>query len=187
MNDNTARRGTLFVFSGPSGSGKDTILESFFKEPQEDIFLSISVTTRTPRPDETNGKDYYFLSTDEMKQLIDNRGNYYGTPKQIVEEQLSKGYDVILEIETKGAMGVREIMPHAVLIFLEPPSLEVLRQRLSKRSTETSAQVESRIEAAKRELALKDRYDYIIMNDTIEHAVKQLGVIIEDVRKKNNL
>lgn len=184
---NEKKNGILFVLSGPSGCGKDTVLHKYL-EQYDEAFLSVSVTTRKPREGEKNGKDYYFISTDEMEKLIQTGGvleyaeycgNYYGTPRDKVEEMLKSGRHVILEIETVGALKVKKSMEHAVLIFVAPPSLEELRHRLIGRKTDSMDVIEKRLKKAEEEMKLISEYQYCIVNDEIKKAVGRLHCIIE--------
>ncbi len=177
----------LIVFSGPSGVGKGTVLKSFM-EGRNDIALSISATTRDPRVGEEHGVHYYFLSKEEFEERIENdlmleyakyNGNYYGTPKDKVDEALAQGKDMILEIEVQGALKVKEKCPNALMIFVMPPSWEVLRDRLTGRGTEDAETIEKRLKIAKQEIAQAVHYDYILVNDTVEAAAARLETIIE--------
>lgn len=187
-------KGSLIVVSGPSGSGKGTILNEFNQKYKDEYMTySISATTRSPREGEMNGINYYFITTDEFENKISNDGfleyakyceNYYGTPKKAVMEALDNGVDVILEIETVGAMKVKKNYPEAILIFILPPSVEELRARLTGRGTETADVIETRLAAAKIELALASEYDYVIVNDSFETAASKLNTIILSQRLK---
>lgn len=190
------RKGTLFVISGASGTGKGTIIQSYFDNCKDDnIFLSISATTRQPREGETDGINYYFKTRDEFEKLIETGGvlewasfcgNYYGTPKDKVVEMLNAGKDVILEIEVQGAMQVRREHPEGVFIFVLPPSFAELRSRILNRQSETPEAIEDRMKTAKIEFSHINRYDYILLNDTIEAATNRLRHIIEAERCKVN-
>lgn len=178
-------RGLLIVFSGPSGSGKDTVLGEYLKS--NNAFLSVSLTTRKPRESEVDSVDYFFVTEEEMKNLIagggvleytEYCGNYYGTPKYEVERHLNAGQDVILEIETEGAFHVQELMPEAVLVFIAPPSMQELRRRLIDRGTDDPEIIEKRLETALEEMALATRYDYVIVNERIDQAATDLRHII---------
>ncbi len=187
-------KGSLIVVSGPSGSGKGTILNEFNQKYKDEYMTySISATTRSPREGEMDGINYYFITTDEFENKISNDGfleyakyceNYYGTPKKAVMEALDNGVDVILEIETVGAMKVKKNYPEAILIFILPPSVEELRARLTGRGTETADVIETRLAAAKIELALASEYDYVIVNDSFETAASKLNTIILSQRLK---
>lgn len=186
------RRGTLFVISGPSGVGKGTILSEILRLEQKIIF-SVSATTRSPRPGEIDGKDYFFITFDEFKKLIEEEkfleyafvhGNYYGTLESFVDENLKKGYDVILDIDVQGAMQVMKKRKDGVFIFIAPPNMdiEILKMRLLKRSTEPLDVIEKRIQRAKDEIKAVYQYEYLIFNDVLEEAVKDLLSIIRACR-----
>lgn len=179
-------RGLLIVVSGPSGVGKDTILKAFMPQ-RNDTVLSISAATRAPRRDEMDGVHYHFMSRsafeemiarDEMLEYAEFAGNYYGTPKTWVESQLAAGKHVILEIELKGARKIREKCPDAVFIFLMPPSMQVLRERLTARGTETPECIEARLEVAKTEIRQVHMYQYVIVNNTVAESCDKLDAVI---------
>ena len=181
------KRGNLFVLSGPSGCGKDTVLNAYLNR-YHNAFLSVSVTTRAPRTGEVDGKDYYFITKKEMDRLIaedgvleyaEYCGNYYGTPKKKVETRLNNGENVILEIETVGAMNIKKIMPEAILLFIAPPSIEELRRRLSGRGTDAPDVIEKRLARAQEEMKLVPNYNYCIINDAVEDAAEKMHHIIE--------
>ena len=181
------RRGLLIVLSGPSGVGKGTVRKELFKMPGHNLTYSISMTTRKPRAGEVDGQDYYFVSKKEFEEQIKRGnlleyatfvGNFYGTPKDKVEEQLEAGKEVFLEIDVEGAMQVREKCPDAVFIFLVPPSKEKLYQRLRDRGTETEYDIKNRIEKANREFMLAHQYDYIVVNDDVKNAADKILAII---------
>ncbi|MBQ7288247.1 MAG: guanylate kinase [Clostridia bacterium] len=193
------RRGQLYIFSGPSGSGKDTILKIVL-EQTEDLKLSISSITRAMREGEVDGEKYHFVSRAEFEQMMKDDAlleynlyldQYYGTPKQPVEEYLNQGIDVILEIDVNGAEKVKRKCPEAISIFVLPPSLEVLRARLAGRGTETEEVISRRMQIALNEIGLADQYDYIVINDQLENACKELTSIILSKRckteKRNHL
>ena len=187
-------KGTLFIVSGPSGCGKGTVLAEILK--QDNAYYSVSATTRAPRPGEINGVNYHFLSKDEFERLIENGGmleyanycgNYYGTPKKPVEDMLTEGKNVILEIEVQGALKVMEKCPEAVSVFILPPSLKELRRRLHKRGTETEEVIEKRIGEAAGEIRKAVNYDYVMINGELEIAVSDLLSIINSQKlKKEN-
>lgn len=189
-------KGKLFVVSAPSGCGKGTILLEVLNK-NKNLFYSVSATTRTPREGEIDGVNYYFLSKDEFKREIDNGGmleyaqycdNFYGTPKKKVVEKLEQGIDVILEIETKGAMQVKGVMPEAVLIFILPPSVLELRRRLNTRGTEEENVIEKRVKEAEDEIRRAFNYDYIIMNDELDKAIEDFKAVLKasKLTKENN-
>lgn len=180
------RKGTLYVFTGPSGAGKGTLL-SRLQEQDDRLFYSISATTRAPRPGETDGVQYYFLSKAEFEEKIAQHAfleyacyveNYYGTLEAPVNEKLEQGFDVVLEIEVQGAMQVHEKRPDAVMVFIAPPSFEELAARLHGRGTEDEEKVLKRLETAKEELKQQDRFDYVIVNDELDRAVEELRDIL---------
>ncbi len=179
------RPGRLYVYSGPSGVGKGTLLAPLLCEGL--VRLSVSATTRAPRPGETDGVEYYFVTREEFEQMIQNgemleyacyNGNYYGTPRRFVEEELKKGTNVILEIEVQGAAKVHRLCPDAVMIFVTPPSLSELRRRLEGRATETPEVIEGRLAAAAGEIAAGEEYDFIIVNDDVSRAEGELSAAI---------
>lgn len=183
-------RGKLFIVSGPSGSGKDTVLSEVFKVCPE-IQFSISSVTRKMRQGEVEGQKYNFISREQFEamiaadQLLEHNvfvGNYYGTPKAPVEKCLNEGKDMIVEIDVNGAAQIREKMPDAISIFIMPPSLEVLKQRLSGRGTEAPEVVEERIQVALDEIEKAALYDYIVVNDKLEFAVSDFITIIKSER-----
>ncbi len=184
--------GVLIVLSGPAGVGKGTICNNL-AETYENIFLSVSATTRAPRGAEQDGVQYFFKSKDEFEKMIANDElleyasfceNYYGTPKQAVMDRINSGNDVILEIEVQGAFQVKEKFPEAVLVFILPPSFEELKNRLVGRGTETLDVVEKRLTRAHDELMLAADYDYIIVNNTIDDSTAQLAGIINAEKNK---
>lgn len=187
-------KGSLIVISAPSGTGKGAILNEFNNKYFDDkIIYSISATTRSPRPGEADGVNYYFISKDEFKRKISEGGfleyaeycdNFYGTPKDAVMNALSNGIDVILEIETVGARKVKTNYPEAVMVFVLPPSIDELKNRLTGRGTETEDTISKRLEAAKEELKLAEEYDYVLVNDIIEDAAYKLNTIIKSQRLK---
>lgn len=179
-------KGKLFVISGPSGAGKSTVV---FKamEGRNDVCFSTSVTTRKPRPGEVDGKEYFFVELNRFKEMVENDellehaeyvANSYGTPRAYVEEKLSEGMNVILDIEVQGARQVNQKKPEAVKIFIIPPSLEELERRLIGRGTDTPRAIEARLIRARQEYKEADFYDYIIINDDAERAAKELAAIM---------
>ena len=181
-----AKRGKLYVISGPSGVGKGTLVSKLL-ELRDDVALSVSATTRSPRPGEVDGKNYFFLTKEKFKDLIDANGfiewaeyasNFYGTPLDFVEEQLAAGKNVILEIEVQGAFQVKEKLPDATLIFIEPPSMDELERRIIGRGTESEDVIESRMRTARVEMERKMEYDITVMNDDVDSAVARLSECI---------
>ncbi len=180
-------KGILVVLSGPSGVGKGTVRKALFEMDNHDLTYSVSMTTREPREGEVDGEDYYFVSREEFERRIENDmfleyaefvGNYYGTPLDKVEEKLNEGNEVVLEIETAGALQVRKKMRDAILVFLVPPTKQALYDRLISRGTETSYQVENRIAKANSEFKLAHKYDYIVVNDEVHNAADRIFAII---------
>ena len=185
------RKGVLLIISGPSGSGKGTIVERLVSDLGYSV--SVSATTRSPRPNEEEGIHYFFKSADSFKAMIDHEellehaqfcGNYYGTPIKYVESQLEEGKNIILEIEVQGAFQVKRKYEDAVLIFTMPPTLKELRRRLEFRGTEDKETIDRRIKRAEEELELLDKYDYIVINDTVDEAVKDIDCIVKAERMK---
>ena len=181
------RKGLLLVVSGPSGAGKGTICKGLL-EKNKDIVMSVSATTREPRPGEVEGVNYYFISKEEFIKMIDNDefleyaevyGNYYGTPKAKVMEKLDQGKDVVLEIDIQGALKVKDIYKDGVFIFIIPPSMEELKNRLESRGTETKESMIRRFESAYGEIGFAFRYDYAVMNDEVNSAVESMEAIIK--------
>ena len=179
-------RGVLVVFSGPSGSGKGTVLKEALKK-SDDLKVSVSVTTRAPRDGEVDGVDYIFYSQEQFRDLVSKNGflewacfceNYYGTPRAQIEAQLSEGKNVILEIEVQGAMKIREKCPEAVLIFNLPPSMEELKRRLEGRKTDADDVIKKRLDTAVWEITQAEKYDYVLVNDEVEKAADTLLSII---------
>lgn len=181
-------QGRLFVVAGPSGAGKGTLIAELLRR-YPTAWLSVSATTRKPRQGETDGVQYYFLSTDEFKEMLASgdflewaevHGNLYGTPRTEVADKLSSGYDVILEIDVQGARQVREKEPDAVSIFVVPPSPEVLEARLRDRGTEDEAELQRRLRNAQEENREKDDYRHVVVNDQLYRAVEEFCAIYEE-------
>lgn len=176
----------LFVLSGSSGVGKGTVLKGFL-DKNPNFMLSISCTTRSPRQGEVDGVNYFFLSKEDFKNCIENNkflewaefaGNFYGTKKKYINQCLQEGKDIILEIDTQGALQVKKQMPEAVLIFICPPSYETLESRLRGRHTEDEATIQKRLEQVKVELERAEKFDYKIVNDNLEDAINELSRVI---------
>lgn len=189
----SASRGLLIVLSGPSGVGKGTVRAAVFANNQFQYVYSVSATTRAQRPGEVDGKDYYFVSREEFETMIQNEdlleyseyvGNYYGTPIQKIEENLAAGHDVFLEIEVQGAMKVKERMPEGIFIFLAPPNLEELESRITGRGTDAAHVIQERMATAKEEIELMQHYDYVVVNDQVQHAVDKINAIIQSEHLK---
>ena len=187
-----ANRGILVVVSGFSGAGKGTLMKHLL-EKYDNYALSISATTRAPREGEEHGREYFFHTKQEFEELILHDAlieyaqyveNYYGTPKAYVEKQLEAGKDVILEIEIQGALKVKEKFPDTLLLFVTPPSAEELKRRLINRGTETKEVIDARINRAEEELEFLPDYDYIVINDTVDEAVKDVDCIVKAERMK---
>lgn len=181
------KEGILIVVSGFSGAGKGTIMKALL-ERYDNYALSVSATTRNPRPGEEEGKAYFFKTTEEFEKMIAKDdlieyamyvGNYYGTPKAYVEEQLRAGKDVILEIEIQGALKVKEKFPNTLLLFVTPPSAEELRKRLEGRGTETQEVIDGRMKRAIEEAEYMDQYDYLVVNDELDVCVEEMHHLIQ--------
>jgi len=182
-----SKQGTLIVLSGPSGSGKGTIISQLLSQ-RDDTVLSISMTTRDPRPGEIDGVHYFFTSREEFEKMIEldafleyaeYNGNYYGTPESNVRNWLAEGKNVILEIEVQGAEKVMDHRSDLLSIFITIPSMEELYRRLKGRNTETEEKIAARMAVAKRELQRAFRYDYVVVNDEVSAAVERINTIIE--------
>ena len=185
-------KGILYIISGPSGVGKGTICKKL-TERNPGLSLSVSATTRKPRIEDKEGVTYFFKSKDEFEKMIeDNRflewavynGNYYGTPCTPVEESITSGKDIILEIDVQGAVNVMERFDGGVSIFIAPPDENTLYERLKGRGTETAEEIERRISAAASELKLKDKYDYVVVNDCLDKAVEDIENIMKKEKEK---
>lgn len=180
-------RGLLIVVSGPSGAGKGTICKELLKNHQE-VGISISVTTRQPRAGEVDGVNYFFrtreafqemIARDELLEYAEVYGNYYGTPKQFVIDQIRGGRDILLEIDIQGAMQIRKKYTEGIFVFIIPPSMAELRNRIIHRGSETPDTLETRVSSAFEEITFIDKYDYFIINNTVDAAVTQLNCIVQ--------
>ena len=189
------RKGLLILISGPSGTGKGTVCDLLRKNHPE-ISYSISATTRQPRPGEQDGVNYYFYDKEKFRQMIDAGellewaevyGNYYGTPKQKVLDRLNAGEDILLEIDTQGALNVMKAVPEGLFIFLLPPSLDELANRLKGRGTETEESLQRRLGAAVDEIKIAHNYRYVVVNDKVEAAEKAIAGIIEAEHHRTDL
>lgn len=180
-------RGLLIVLSGPSGVGKGTVRKAIFSKPNTKFQYSISMTTRKPREGEVDGVDYFFKSKAEFEELIKKNkllewaeyvGNYYGTPVDYVEQTLQEGRDVFLEIEVQGALQVRSAFPEGLFIFLAPPSLKELKNRIVTRGTESDDLILNRMRVAREEIEMMDAYDYVVENDQVDLACDRINAIV---------
>ncbi len=187
-------KGILIVVSGFSGAGKGTLMKELLKNHPGQYTLSISATTRQPRDGEEDGREYFFITTEEFEKMIAQDqlieyaryvNNYYGTPRAYVEQKLEEGKDVILEIEIQGAMKVKKAFPETVLLFVTPPTAGELKHRLTGRGTETEEVIDSRLRRAVEEADGMDQYDYLIINDDLERCAKELHDIIQGEHRKN--
>ena len=181
-------KGLLIVLSGPSGVGKGTVRKEIFDDPTTSYKYSISMTTRQMREGEVNGVDYFFKTKEEFEALIQEDqfieyaeyvGNYYGTPVQYVKDTMAEGHDVFLEIEVEGAKQVRKKFPDALFIFLAPPSLDHLKERLIGRGTETDEKIQSRVNEARKEVEMMNLYDYVVVNDEVHLPKERIQSIVE--------
>lgn len=181
------KQGTLVVVSGFAGTGKGTVMKELLGR-YDSYALSISATTRNPRPGEVDGREYFFKTKEEFEQMIERDefvehacyvGNYYGTPKKYVQEQLAAGKDVILEIEIQGALNIKSQFPDALLLFIAPPSADVLKERLVGRGTETEEVIEQRLARAVEESKGIENYDYLVVNDDLEECVENVHQMIQ--------
>lgn len=181
------RKGCLIVVSGPSGTGKGTVCSALLEKHKE-IAYSISATTRQPRTGEVDGVNYYFLAKNVFEKMIEDGellewaevyGNYYGTPLKKIQERLAVGQDILLEIDTQGAMSVKEKFPDEIYIYIMPPSLKELERRLKTRGTDSAESIERRLKSAAGEMEIAERYNYIVVNEQVEQAVEQIAAIID--------
>lgn len=190
-------KGLLLVLSGPSGVGKGTVCKAL-REKMPELIYSVSATTRSPRAGEEEGVNYFFKSKEEFIRMINHDellewaeyvGNYYGTPRRFVEETLANGHDVILEIEVQGALQVKEKFPQGIFLFLAPPDLSELENRIVGRGTESAETIQSRMEMARTEIELMDKYDYVVVNDFIDCACEKIKAIItaEHLKKERQI
>ena len=179
-------KGLLIVLSGPSGTGKGTVCKALLKK-RPDIALSVSCTTRAPRAGEVHGQHYFFTDREDFERRIADGAfleyanvfsNFYGTPRGFVEETLAQGRDVLLEIDVQGALQVKESAPDGVFIFLIPPSMEELENRIRSRATETEEKIHERLGKANAEMSLMDKYDYVIVNDEVDRVVEKIEAIL---------
>lgn len=186
------QKGLLVVVSGPSGTGKGTVCKKLLSQ-RDTVKYSVSATTRKPREGEIEGKNYFFVTEKKFLDMLDNDAliewdkycdNYYGTPKAYVDSCLEDGFDVILEITVEGALEIKYKYPECVLIFLLPPSLEELRRRIEKRGTECCDIIEKRLKQASSELKLVSKYDYLILNDSVDSAVSNIEKVLDAERLK---
>ncbi len=186
------QRGLLVVISGPSGTGKGTVCKKLLSE-RESVRYSVSATTRKPRQGEVEGQNYFFVSESQFLDMLEKDAliewdkycdNYYGTPKAFVDECLDKGTDVILEITVEGALEIKQKYPECVLVFIVPPSLEELRRRIESRATECCDVIEKRLEQAANELKYVSKYDYLILNDSVDAAVLNIEKVLDAERLK---
>ena len=180
-------KGKIVVISGPSGCGKGTVIQELLKLDTR-MKLSVSLTTRAPRPGEVHGREYFFVNFERFREMVENDellehaeyvANRYGTPRSYVEKRLDEGMNVLLDIEVQGARQVRKKMPEAILIFIAPPSLVELERRLRGRGTDTERAIEGRLIRARQEYQEADFYDYLIVNDDVDKAAAKLNAIIE--------
>lgn len=183
------KRGILVVVSGFSGAGKGTIMKRLLEDYSDSYALSISATTRSPRPGERHGREYFFVSKEEFEEMVEEDAlieyaryvnNYYGTPKDYVFRELEAGRDVILEIEIQGALKVKQAYPDTLLLFVSPPSAGELKDRLMNRGTEDIAAIESRLNRAWQEAQGVENYDYFVINDDLEECVQEINNIIKN-------
>ena len=179
-------KGKTFIISGPSGVGKSTVLKELFQD-RDDLYFSVSATTRPPRPGEINGVHYHFMDAESFRKWIamdqfleyaEYVGNFYGTPKRFVDEAMEQGKDVILDIEVQGAIQVTSKRPETVRIFIAPPSWAELERRLTERGTDSKDKIQKRLLRAKVEFQTAHTYDYFVINDTVENAVRELDAIM---------
>lgn len=183
----TRNMGTLIVISAPSGAGKGTVINKLL-EKNDNLWLSVSATSRSPRDNDKEGETYYFYSKEEFEDRIkegyfleyaEYAGNYYGTPKEFIGSKLDNGIDVILEIEIQGAMQIKELVPEALFIFIMPPTLEELKRRLVGRNTDSKEKIIERFKTAYKEINELSKYNYVVVNDEVDNAVSKIEAIIK--------
>lgn len=187
---NKASTGRLFVLSAPSGAGKTTLVNRLLKDVPQ-IECSISCTTRKPRPGEKEGVEYYFVTSEKFQEMIrageffeyeEVHGYFYGTPKAPLMERRNQGLDTVLDVDTRGALSVKKAFPDSLTIFLMPPSIEVLEERLRRRQTESESSLQRRLQDAKDQLLEKENFDYVVINDDIERAYQEvLNILLNNI------
>lgn len=184
----TKQRGQVIVISSPSGGGKGSVISGLLKNDHKTRWLSISTTSRKIRENDIPGVTYNFVSKEEFEKKIEEGyfleytnyvGNYYGTPKEFIEEKLENGIDVILEIEIEGAANIKRLIPEAIFIFIMPPSLKILVERLKKRNTDTNEKILERFHTAYQEINEVSKYNYVVVNDILEEAIEKVEAIIK--------
>ncbi|MFP4379730.1 MAG: guanylate kinase [Candidatus Sumerlaeia bacterium] len=194
MSISLKRNGTLFVVAAPSGGGKSTVLKALLNSI-DGLQYSVSVTSRKPRGQEKDGVDFHFVSEEEFHRMVEDKefyewakvhGNYYGTRKSVVEDILRQGYDVTMDIDVQGACQIKGMKPDAVTIFLLPPSIKTLEERLRRRDTDDEEVIRVRLRNATAEISQCHLFDYLVMNDDIDHAIDQIRSIIEAERQKGS-
>lgn len=182
------KRGSVIVISAPSGAGKGTIIQEILKNDPKNRWLSVSATSRPMRPTDKEGETYYFISKEEFERRIAQgyfleytsyAGNYYGTPREYIAEKINKGIDVILEIEIEGAANIKKLIPEAIFIFIMPPSLKELVNRLKKRGTDSKEKIMERFKRAYQEVNEVTKYNYVVVNDKLEEAVLKVEAILK--------
>lgn len=185
MDSNIEHSGKLFIISGPSGAGKGTICQKLLGDTK--VELSVSMTTRSPRPGEVDGVNYYFATREDFEKAIaegglleyaEVYGNFYGTPKEKVIEKLSQGIDVVLEIDIQGALNVKTVYPNGIFIFILPPSMAELRKRITGRGSESEEAINLRLSQTLKEVSYIDKYDYCVVNGELEEAVSRVKAIV---------
>lgn len=183
--------GQIIVISAPSGAGKGTVIKELLKNDPQNRWLSVSATSREKRPNEQEGVNYYYITEEDFKNKIKNNyfleytnyaGNYYGTPKEYIKEKINNGIDVILEIEIEGAMNIKKLIPEAIFIFIMPPFLKELVKRLKGRGTESNEKIMKRFHEAYKEINEVTKYNYVVVNDTIENATNKIEAILKAER-----